>query len=204
MNTDTQSLRDDLAYLRQLADPGEGSQLALARGYLAGGLIYGGQVLLHVAQAAGLLPSSGPVSLSIGLGPTVVFAAVMIWISIHHRMMPQGGPVSKAIGVAFASIGLSNLAFIAVIGAVALRERSLIIWLIYPCTVFVLQGIAWLVAYMLRRRQWHALVAFGWFASAIVMAIFIENLAIYALVGGLALFGCMALPGWLMLRHRDG
>jgi len=40
-----------------------------------------------------------------------------------------------------------------------LRLHSLTVWLIYPCTVCVLQGAAWSVAFVLRRRPWLGLVA---------------------------------------------
>ncbi len=73
------------------------------------------------------------------------------------------------MSIVFAAVGMSNLALVAVIGSVALREKSITTWLIYPCTVFVLQGAAWLMAYTLRRRAWLGLVALGWFVTALGM-----------------------------------
>ena len=54
------SAQDDLAFMRSLAESAGGSGLPVAfgEGYFAAGLIYGGQMLLHAAQAMGLAPDS--------------------------------------------------------------------------------------------------------------------------------------------------
>ena len=154
MNADIQSLRDDLAFLRALVQAGEDNYRPLGQGYLLGGLVYGGEMLLHLGQIAGLVPATPPASLIVGAGPTVVFIAGLVFLLRRHgaTMPASGGLTTKAIRRAFAAIGISNLALIAVIGAVAIREQSLTVWLIYPCTVFVLQGTAWLLAFLLPRH----------------------------------------------------
>jgi hypothetical protein len=202
MDADTQSLRDDLAFLRTLAQAGEDNYRPLGEGYLLGGLVYGGEMLLHVGQMAGLVPATPLASLIVGAGPTVIFIAGLVFLLRRHgAMSASGGLTTKAIRRAFAAIGISNLALIAVIGAVAIREQSLTVWLIYPCTVFVPQGTAWLLAFLLRRHAWHGVIAAGWFATGIAMAIFVTRQDIYILLAGVGLLGLMALPGYLMLRH---
>lgn len=207
MTSDIQSARDDLAFLRGLVGgTGESVQLrALGESYFAGGLIYGGQMLLHAAQFMGLIPFQGIWALAVSLGPTLVFIPVITWISVHNRKADSTGVVGRAVGRMFGVVGLANLVLIAVIGTVALRLHSIEVWLIYPCTVFVLQGMAWLFAWMMRRRAWHGVVAFGWFACALAMGIADgSNIGLYVLSAGLGLWLCMALPGWLMLRQTAG
>ena len=201
MNGNTKSIGEDLAFLRALAEGGDGNYRGLAEGYLAAGIIYGGQMLFHAAQGLGLAPQSGALALAGGIVPTIVFAVVLTFIVSRNKGAAQGGVVAKSVGAMFAAVGLANLALIAVIGSVALREHSLTIWLIYPCTVFVLQGAAWLAAFMLRRRVWLGLVAAGWFATGVAMAVSIEFMPGFILFAALGLFGCMALPGYLMLRQ---
>ena len=203
MNADIQSLRDDLAFLRTLVHAGEDNYRPLGEGYLLGGLVYGGEMLLHVGQRAGLVPASPLASLIVGAGPTVIFIAGLVFLLRRHgAMMPAcAGLTTKAIRTAFTAIGISNVALIAVIGAVAIREQSLTVWFIFPCTVFVLQGTAWLLAFLLRRHAWQGVIAVGWFATGIAMAFFVTRQDIYILVAGVSLLGFMALPGYLMLRH---
>ncbi|HXC54478.1 MAG TPA: hypothetical protein VNU97_04225 [Rhizomicrobium sp.] len=202
MNADAQSARDDLAFLRALVGDDASSQSrSFGEAYFASGLIYGGQMLLHAAQALGWI-SWGPLpALLIGVGPTIVFIPVLSWIIYRNRKNTARGAVGRAVAAVFAAIGLANLFLIAVIGSVAWREHSATTWLIYPCAVFVLQGAAWLFAYMMRRRAWLLAVALGWFACAVAMAICVTALGYFILFAGAGLWVCMALPGWLMLRQ---
>jgi hypothetical protein len=98
-------------------------------------------------------------------------------------------------------VGLANLALIAVVGSVAWREQSATTWLIYPCAVFVLQGAAWLFAFMMRKQIWLLGVALGWFACAIAMALTVTMAGWFILFAGAGLWLCMALPGWAILRQ---
>jgi hypothetical protein len=203
MTADAQSAREDLAFLKTLVDGNESAGMkALGESYLAGGLIYGGQVLLPVAQGLGWLPQNGLASSLIGIGPTALFIPVLIWIIRRNQTDLPKGVVGRAVAAVFAAIGLSNLFLIVVVGAVAWREGSQTTWLIYPCTVFVLQGTAWLFAFMMRRRNWLLLVAIGWFVCAVGMALSVVATGYYTLFAGLGLMFCMALPGWVII-HRD-
>ena len=202
MTVDAQSAREDLAFLKTLVGGNENAGMrALGEAYLAGGLIYGVQVLFPVAQGLGWLPQSGLASLLIGTGPTALFIPVLMWIIRRNRTDMPSGVIGRAVGAVFASIGLANLFLIVVVGAVAWREGSQTTWLIYPCTVFVLQGTAWLFAFMMRRRAWLLLVAFGWFACGIAMALSVTATGFYILFAGLGLWLCMALPGWIIMRR---
>jgi len=87
-----------------------------------------------------------------------------------------------------------------IIGSAALRHRSLEIWLIYPCVVFVLQGAAWIVAGVVRRHAWPGLLGAAWIVMGIAMGFCVEWMPIYALIAGAALIGLMAIPGAAMMR----
>jgi hypothetical protein len=202
MNDDAQAARDDLAFLRNLVGGGDERATTRVFGqiYFLAGLIYGGQMLGHAAQALGWLPQNSGVGLLVGIGPSVLFLPLLFWIQWRNRAAKPGGATSRAVASMFGIAGLSNLALIAVIGSVAWREHSLTTWLIYPCCVFVLQGAAWLFAFLMRKRTWFALVAAGWFACAIAMALTVTMTGYFILFAGLGLWLCMALPGWATLR----
>jgi hypothetical protein len=202
MNTDT--ARDDLAFMRALVQPDEAWQRGFGEVYAAAGLCYGGQMVMHGLQGFGLIPGGGFPAIVVGAGPSVLFLAMFIWIGRRNAMSAGGGVTSRAVGSVFSAIGLANFALIAIMASVAWREQSIKIWLIYPCVVLVMQGAAWLVAYMLRRKAWFALVAFGWFATGIGMAAAIENFGWYILVGGLGFFAFMLAPGVVMMRQSRG
>ena len=194
------SARDDLAYMRALVEAPGTFQRSFGEGYFAAGLCYGVQMLLHAGQRAGWIPSEGPVALAIGLGPTLVFLVLLAWI-IRRRTPTGVSMVSRAVAAVLGAAGVANLVLIAVIGSVAWQEHSLIVWLIYPCTVFVLQGMAWLVIYALRRRTWFGIMALGWFASAVAMAFAVHAQGVFLAVAGFAFIAFMLIPGWLIMRQ---
>jgi acyl dehydratase len=55
--------------------------------------------------------------------------------------------------------------------------------------------------YIMRRQAWVLLVAAGWFACAIAMALSVASIGYYIAFAGFGLWVCMALPGWIMMRH---
>jgi len=191
--------RADLAFMRALVEPDDKWLKQFGETYSAAGLCYCVQMLLHAGQFVGLTPISGLGGLAIGLGPTVVFLLILIWI-IRRNGPARGGATARAVGSVFGAVGLTNLALVLIIGSVAWRMHSLTIWLIYPCAVMVLQGMAWLVAFMLRRKGWMALVAVGWFLTGLGMALFIDKPAGFVAVAGVGMFAFMLLPGLYMLR----
>ncbi len=199
MNVD--SARDDLAFMRALVDPDDRWQRQFGLTYTAAGACYCAQMALHAVQFVGLLPPDGPIALAIGLGPTVVFLVILLGIIGRRGASPAGGATSKAVGAVFGAVGLTNLVLIAAIGSIAWRLSSITVWLIYPCVVMILQGMAWLVAYMMRRRGWLALVAFGWFAVGVAMALCIQNMAGYVASAAGGMFAFMLLPGLYVLRQ---
>jgi hypothetical protein len=199
MNPDT--AREDLAFLRGLVQPDDRWQRKFGETYAAGGLCYGGQMIGHGLQQFGLLASAGPTALLIGFGPTVLFLALLVWIHRGSRAQAAAGVTSRAMNAVFGTIGLTNFAMVAIFASIAIREQSLKIWLIYAPVVIVMQGAAWLAAFMLRRRPWFAVVAIGWFVTGIGMAAVIDSLGWYILVGGVGFFAFMLAPGVLMMRQ---
>ena len=192
--------RDDLAFMRKLVESGADFQRPLGEGYLAAGLCYGAQMLLHLGQGFGLLGSEGPIGLAVSLGPTAVFLVLMVWLSIRNRR-PRTGVVERTVAAVFTAIGLANFALIAIIGSQAIRMHNVEIWLIYPCVVLALQGAAWLIVYTLRRRAWIAAVAVGWFAVGIAMAFSIGHPLVFVSLGAAGLWGLMVGPGVYMMRR---
>jgi len=198
-NDRTKTAVDDLAFLRALAEGGEASLRATGAALVAGGILYGAQCFIFAAQAFGLVQLSDTVGTVVAIGITVAFLLALAWIVWRNRGANEGGVVTRALGAAFGSAGTATLSMLCIFAFAALREKSLTIWFLYPCAVFALQGAAWMVAWMLRRRAWLGIVAFGWLVSAVVLSFTIGTL-LYPLVAGAALVLFMALPGAMMMR----
>ena len=197
-----EAARDDLAFMRDLVQSSADIQRPLGEGYVAAGLCYGIQMLLHLGQALGLVGDQGAVGLAIGLGPTVVFLVLVIWLSIRNRASRnRASLMARAVTAVFAALGLANFALIAIIGSQALRLHNLDIWLIYPCVVLALQGAAWMIVYFLRRRAWTAWVSVGWYVTGVGAAFCIGHPLAFILVGVFGFWALMVAPGVYMMRR---
>jgi hypothetical protein len=199
MNPDT--AREDLAFLRALVQPDDAWQRKFGETYAAGGLCYGIQMILHGLQQFGLVAAEGPTALLVGFGPSVAFLALLVVIHWGSRTNGSAGVTSRAMSAVFGTIGLTNFAMVAIFASIAIREQSIKIWLIYAPVVLVMQGAAWLAAFMLRRKPWFAVVAIGWFVTGISMAAVIDSLGWYILVGGVGFVAFMLAPGLMMMRQ---
>jgi hypothetical protein len=199
MNSENHSARDDLAFLRALAEGGGESQRGTGMALVAGGLLYALQCFVSGAQAYGWAHLSDAFMGIFSVGITAVFLIAISWMSWKGRNAPRGGVAARALTAAFAASGTATLSMLCVFASIAIRENNLMIWLLYPCAVFALQGAAWMVAWMLRRRGWLGVVAAGWLVSAVVLAWTIGT-PLYPMIAGVALVAFMAVPGAIMTR----
>ena len=201
MTIDSKRAEDDLAFMRAIVEDhgtGDGSFGIL---YLAAGILYGLQCLLNAALLGADFPVSTLVWLAVGWLPTVLFMIVIFYNAWKHRAQPIGtGTTKRALGAAFAGAGIANVVLALVFGWVAYQKRDWSIWLLYPVIVCALQGAIWFAVSLLRRRFWQGLTSIGWFVSALALGFLLNQTQAYLLALGIALFVCMTLPGFVMLR----
>jgi hypothetical protein len=197
-----QQAHADLAFMKALVDEGGRSQMTGGAIFLAAGLLYGLQCLVHWTQMAGITRFSDAFMLAFVIGITVAFLIVLGVVIWRDRKTGQRAVGTRAMNAAFAGAGLANLVLCSVFGLVAWRARSVTVWLLYPVTISVVQGAAWYVAYAMRKRVWLVLVSAGWFGTAAALGLLASrgNAPAYLLVLGLALLVLMAAPGALMMR----
>ncbi len=204
MNDELKTVRDDLAFLRTIAEGGgERGGIGVAGGalYGAAGLLYGIQTLFYFVQEKGAIRLGGFGNLVLASLPTVIFLVLMTIVIILDRKRPQVGAANRAINAAFAGTGIANLALVLIFASAAARTRDFHFWLFHPAVVFVLQGAVWYVSFMLRKRLWMALVATGWLVCGVALGMLIWRADLYLLVATLGLFAFMAAPGFHMMRQ---
>ena len=198
------TVRDDLAFLRGLADgSNERGGLGVAGGalYGAAGVLYGLQTLLYVVQERGLISLGTAGNLVLAWAPTVAFLVLMTIVIVLDRKNPQRGVTSRAINAAFSAVGVANLALVVVFAAAAAHHRDFHYWLFHPAVVFILQGAVWQVVFVLRRRMWMLAVAIGWIACGVAMGLLIARADVYLAIASFGLFAFMAAPGFFMMRQ---
>jgi hypothetical protein len=191
----------DLAFMRALVEEGSRSRMAGGSAFLAGGLLYGLQCLVQWAQLVGLVHLPDRVMVAFVFGVTGLFLLILALVLWRDRKTGQRGVGTRALNAAFGGAGTANLVLVVSFAVVALRERSHMIWLLYPATLCVVLGSAWYVAFMVRRRLWLLLVCLGWYAAAIGLALLTNRVEGYVLVLAAALLLLMALPGAVMMHQ---
>jgi hypothetical protein len=200
MTAKTQSAQDDLAYMRTVVEQGGRPRMAGALIYMAAGLIYGVETLVHWGQSINLIRLSMPATLTFVAGCSALFVLVMIVLIARDKTKGIGaGSGSRALNAAFGGAGLANIALMVIFGVNAWRQHDFLIWMLYPCVVFALQGAAWYVAFMLRRKGWMLVVSLGCLVTAALMGMVI-NTPTFNLVAALACFAWLAVPGAIMAR----
>ncbi len=195
----------DLAFMRALVDGGKQPGLMAGSGpsiYMAAGLLYGVQCLYFLVELLTPIHWPGPLSLAVTIAVNLAFFSYLAVMLIRERTLRVGGPAAgRTLNAMFGATGLANLGFVAVFAANAISRDDFTFWLLYASTVFILQGAAWYVAFLMRRQAWMAWTALGWFASGIALGLLLHNIPAYLAVCTAALFLCMALPGWIMIRQ---
>lgn len=196
----------DLAFMRALVDGGRQPGLMAGSGpsiYLAAGLLYGTQCLYHLAELVTPIHWPPLLTLAVAVGVNIIFFTYLTIVLIREQKLRTGGSTAnRVLNAMFAVTGLANCGFVAVFGLNAAWRQDFSFWLLYAATVFILQAAAWWVAWLIRRKPWMALTALGWFASGIALGLILNrNVTAYLAICCAALFLCMALPGWIMMRQ---
>jgi hypothetical protein len=197
MPTDVATAQADLAYMRALvADQGR-SQMAFGLIYLAGGLIYGAQLLVNWAQSTGALVLSPAQTVAVIGGANLVFFAAYLVALLRFR--PSAVTLAtRAFYAGFSGVAAAILTLSAVFGLYALRTGGTEPWLMFAPVVFALQGSGWITGFLLRRRGWLLLVALGWLATALLGA-WLGAQPVVALLYAVGLLLWMAAPGAVMV-----
>jgi hypothetical protein len=200
LGRDEHSLKEDVAFLRAMAEGGATASVREGAILATIGVIFGLVALQYWALDAGLLGTvSGAVRTWLWLDGFVVFIAAMALIS---RRFPNRAPgaASRALAAAWGGVGASLI--VADVGLVAasraLALPQLATWM-FPLILFVLIGAAWSVAYAVRRRRSFVLSAAGSFAAAVLCGALMGRPEEWlVLSGGLLLL--LAVPGAAIVR----
>lgn len=192
-----QAARDDLAFLRAIAEDTGGPPRIMGLHVLAIGAIFGANL---IAIWAGL-------TFDFGLPETwlrwswapgaILYIPVVIWLSIAGRQQAKG-PTARLFAAAWAAIGFTCLPII-LLTILAASRTGVPYYEIWPALSFLLYGGAWAALGVIRRRAWHGAVALGCLATSFAAAMLIGQSTAWLVMGlGLILF--MAVPGWAILR----
>ena len=197
-----QNLKDDIAFMRALAQEGSSAPLLGGSILVSAGMTFGVAGLLHWAVETKLLNLPPVAFMVIWPGALVVFLASLYLLKGSVGGRPGSlSPVNKASGTAWASMGWTIFVISLAIGILSWRTRSEIPALIFPPLILGLYGMGWSIAAAMTGKRWIWMTAIGSYLAALVVAWLSIDPVVY-LVYSAALLLLMALPGFVLMRQE--
>ncbi|MBI1406659.1 MAG: hypothetical protein GC145_11095 [Caulobacter sp.] len=197
-----QSVRDDIAFMRALAE--EGSQVPLLGGGVtaAAGLIFGVAALVHWMIETGMLKVSQKVAMANWPVAGVLFGVVCFQIIRRASRQPGArSALNRAVGSAWSAVGFAIFAtFLATLAMVKVTGSTQVLAII-PVIILALYGSAWSVAADLTGKLWLRIVALGSFGGAVVMGLMAAS-PYQMLAYAVALLLLALVPGLILLRQE--
>ena len=205
MTSDTQSARDDLAFLRGLVDedwrPGAWAFGAI---YVSLGATLVAHVLISWAGTAGYVPRGVPLMTTYVVLYTVA-SFVLTWIGGHVRRESQRSAAQaasvkgRAGGAALVSAFVGHLVMLAVLVIVAVRQQNAVFLELAPLVLFTLQSGVWFVVHAMRRQRWQGVVGWGWLLAVLGLAPLVGT-SVFGLGIAATAVVLMIVPGACMMR----
>jgi hypothetical protein len=200
--TDVQSLKDDLAFLRGLAQ-NDGKGLARDGFALAVvGLVFGVVSLFYWLVYWG--PLAGARVLAYGAWAIAVALMIVIVEAAKRRLPSSTGGAARAMSMAWNGVGESLTAGgLGLLAAGWRLQDGTFVLSTFPILLFTLYGAAWGVAYAAIRVRWFALVSLGCFVAAIAEGLLYRTPHQW-LALSIGLFLLVGLPGLAILKKARG
>lgn len=197
-----QTLKDDIAFMRALAQEGSSAPLLGGSILVAAGLIFGAGSIAHWAVISGILVVTPWVFPAIWLGALAVFFAVLTLLSRRLKARPGAlSPGNRAAGSAWAAVGWTIFAISLSLIIISIRTQSEVVMLVFPSLILGLYGMGWSVAAAMSGKRWLWMTAIASYAGALVVAWFAAEPTVYLVYAG-ALLLLASLPGYILMRQE--
>lgn len=196
------SLREDITYMKALADEGSRGPLLGGAILVAAGLIFGGASIVEWALQTGLLnlPEVGHLYLWGGTG--ILFTLSLIVLIQRQKGRPGNmSPANRAFANAWMGVGLAIFALSVSISLLIYKSGSEIPALVFPSLIFALYGSGWAVSAAMSGQKWLWWPAIGGWLAAPVVAWFTNTPALW-LIYAAGIFLLALVPGLVLMRQE--
>ncbi len=202
---DDNTLREDISFLRQMAESGRKGPILGGAAQAAAGLVYSTACLVQWAVIAGVIPAAdiGRTSNLIWVVASALFMVVtaIFYSRTRRKVVTYGSANTMSFGMAWAACGCGIIVAIADLGFVAYKlHQPTIIFAIAPIA-FAFYGAAWCVAGAATKRRWMYVASLVAFAASITLAIMPARVDILIVIAA-TLFLTLALPGLKLMTDE--
>lgn len=194
---DVNKLKDEIGYLRHLAESGRNGPILGGIFLAAAGLVFGIACVLSWAGYQDLLPIRGYGQLYLWLGAFGVFAVV--WLILFFQKRGSGavpaGASSATFGTIWGACGMGVMIAFLTVEIVTWRLHAPVIQAGFVPIIFAFYGTAWIASSALAKRKWMMLAGAGSFLFSFIMAL-LSGTTAQPLVMGAGLILLLTLPGF--------
>jgi len=202
MTDEMKAIRDDIAFMRALAEEGRQAPLLGGGILVAAGVIFGLASLFQWAIGIGVLRLSPWAPLFGWVISALIFAVFATLIVRRTRGRPGAqATVNRATGSAWSAVGFSIFVIWLGLAVIAYRTRDAAVIQVFPLIILALYGSAWSIAASMTRKGWMRLTSLGSFAAAVALGLLANSPHML-----LAYAGCLVafaiLPGLALMRQE--
>lgn len=197
-----QSVREDIAYIRAVAEDGRRAPLLSGAVLVAAGLLFGGASVGQWLLASGALNLTPWAPLWLWVATGVVFGAVLFLLLGRARRKPGfHSPGNTAVGAAWSGVGLSIFAVWLSMMALGFATGDWGAMSLMPSVVLAAYGAGWMVGASMSGLKWMNLTALASYAGAAAMGLTARQPEGYLVFAAILALVTVA-PGLALLRQE--
>ena len=194
---DDNTLREDISFLRQMAESGRKGPILGGIFLAAAGVVFGLACIVSWLGYQDILPIHGWGQFWIWIAAFVVFW--IIWLVLFRRMRATNnavgqGNASATFGVIWGVCGLAVMVAFAAVEVVTWRLNAPVVQAGFVPIIFAFYGAAWMANGALAKRRWMLVAGVGSYLFAFAIA-FMADTTLQVLVMGAGLLLLLTLPG---------
>jgi hypothetical protein len=204
MSEQTDTLKDDIAFMRAMAQDGRRGPMIGGASLVSAGVIFSIATLVCWAMAIGLIAAQDMWFLGVWVIAMAVHLGVMsILVGRWRRAGHSGaaGAANRAFRWAWSACGWAIGVIFAGTALAAWRTHNWMVFANFPTIILALYGAAWLISAEMSDRKWMRWVAAGSFVAALGMAL-ISDVGAGYLTFAAALILLAAAPGYVLMREQ--
>lgn len=193
----TNELRDEIAYIRTLAEEGHKPRGSGGPSLVIAGVGYAAASAVQAGVFAGRLPTW--LTGWVWLVPMAMYVPALVLL-IRSRRTGNGAvsPVEQALNNAWMSVGMAMGSLIAAFIVASIATDSGMVWMMMPSVMIACYGAAWMIYATMSKQAWVTGVAVACFVFAPLVVAFVKDGVQSLLSYSVALLLLVALPGAIM------
>ncbi|HEX3700340.1 MAG TPA: hypothetical protein VHV27_06665 [Phenylobacterium sp.] len=196
MSDQNTTLRDEIAFVRAMAEDGRRTSLRGGPVMIASGLIFGtASLAIWVGLETGY-GTPGQLNLVWPISAVLFFVCLFFFL----RNLPKGEKQANTFGMAWSGLGWAIFVCVLSLIMIAVRTNQAAAAAAISPVILSFYGAAWCIAGAMARKRWPYGFGLASFAAALLNAWVVPNGDLMFLIYAISLYALVAAPGVLLTR----